>query len=332
MLRAPIWITSACSTTASTCRGSISSVTIGSPVSSRASTRISSASSPSPLNVYGDVRGLNAPPRSIVDARLRDRARGLHRLLAVLDRARAGDQSERVVADAPAAHLDHGRIRRELARHELVWLQDRHHLLDARVALERQRCELVALADRGDHGRLAPGRDVRVRARFGEALDDVVDLLGRRVGAHHDQELGGSRHGHGTQDTFALDHADLQRHPAERRPAHRELQRRVPSVRRDAGARRGLLLHRRPPRDHDPARPGRPARGHARHRGDAVRDRPRSRALDGLRPEPRHRARRGGLAAVVGRELRPARPDDAVQGEGGGRGVRLGRASSPTRS
>ena len=67
MLRAPIWITSACSSSASTCRGSINSVTIGRPVSSRASTRISSASSPSPLKVYGDVRGLNAPPRSIVE-------------------------------------------------------------------------------------------------------------------------------------------------------------------------------------------------------------------------------------------------------------------------
>ena len=37
MLRAPIWITSAVSTTGSTSRGSISSVTSGSPVSSRAS-------------------------------------------------------------------------------------------------------------------------------------------------------------------------------------------------------------------------------------------------------------------------------------------------------
>ena len=66
MLRAPIWITSAVSTTASTSRGSISSVTSGRPVSSRASARISSASTPSPWNAYGDVRGLNAPPRNIV--------------------------------------------------------------------------------------------------------------------------------------------------------------------------------------------------------------------------------------------------------------------------
>ena len=37
-----------------------------SPVSSRASTRISSPFEPSPWNAYGDERGLNAPPRSIV--------------------------------------------------------------------------------------------------------------------------------------------------------------------------------------------------------------------------------------------------------------------------
>ena len=40
-------------------------MTIGSPVSSRASARISSASTPRPLNANGDVRGLYAPPRSI---------------------------------------------------------------------------------------------------------------------------------------------------------------------------------------------------------------------------------------------------------------------------
>ena len=66
MLRAPTWITSAISTTASTSRGSINSVTSGSPVSSRASARMCSASTPSPWKAYGDVRGLNAPPRRAV--------------------------------------------------------------------------------------------------------------------------------------------------------------------------------------------------------------------------------------------------------------------------
>src|SRR4051812_3943550 len=50
---------------ASACWLSSSSVTTGRPVCSRASARISSASAPRPLNANGEVRGLNAPPRSI---------------------------------------------------------------------------------------------------------------------------------------------------------------------------------------------------------------------------------------------------------------------------
>ena len=132
MLRAPIWITSAASTTSSTCRGSISSVTIGRPVSSLASRRMSSASRPRPWKVYGEVRGLKAPPRSMVaPAAATTRAVSM-RLLAVLDRARAGDQPEVAVADPPAGDVDHGRVRVQLAGDELVRLQDRQHLLDAR--------------------------------------------------------------------------------------------------------------------------------------------------------------------------------------------------------
>src|SRR5690606_30757786 len=47
------------------CRTSSSSVTMGRPVRSRASSSSSSASVPSPRNAYGDVLGLYAPPRSI---------------------------------------------------------------------------------------------------------------------------------------------------------------------------------------------------------------------------------------------------------------------------
>src|SRR3954471_22962193 len=65
MLRAPIWITSACWAIASACWLSRNSVTIGRPVWARASARISKAAGPSPLNANGDVRGLNAPPRSM---------------------------------------------------------------------------------------------------------------------------------------------------------------------------------------------------------------------------------------------------------------------------
>ena len=67
MLRAPTWITSATSASASALATSVSSVTTGRPVASRASARIASASSPSPWNANGEVRGLKAPPR-IIDA------------------------------------------------------------------------------------------------------------------------------------------------------------------------------------------------------------------------------------------------------------------------
>ena len=67
MLRAPTWITSATSASASAFATSVSSVTTGRPVASRASARISSASRPSPWKANGDVRGLKAPPR-IIDA------------------------------------------------------------------------------------------------------------------------------------------------------------------------------------------------------------------------------------------------------------------------
>src|SRR5215211_5371733 len=65
MLRAPIWITSACSASSPAWAESSSSVTTGSPVSARASARIPSPGAPRPLKANGDVRGLNAPPRSM---------------------------------------------------------------------------------------------------------------------------------------------------------------------------------------------------------------------------------------------------------------------------
>src|SRR3954464_2969735 len=65
MLRAPIWTPSACSAIAGACWVSRNSVTTGRPVASRASARISSPGTPRPLNTNGDVRGLNAPPRSM---------------------------------------------------------------------------------------------------------------------------------------------------------------------------------------------------------------------------------------------------------------------------
>src|SRR2546430_802427 len=106
----------------------------------------------------------------------RDAACGLHRLGARLHGARAGDETEVPVADATAAGLDHGRVRRELSRAELVRLEDPQHLLDARIALERQCGEQLALADRADHRRLAPRRDEGGAARLPEPGRDSITV------------------------------------------------------------------------------------------------------------------------------------------------------------
>ena len=65
MFLVPTCSMSACSATAGTSRASTTSVTNGSPVASRTSMRISRPRIPSPWNAYGEVRGLNAPPRMI---------------------------------------------------------------------------------------------------------------------------------------------------------------------------------------------------------------------------------------------------------------------------
>src|SRR5712691_5394537 len=61
---------SALRATSSTCRVSMTSVTTGRVLAARADSRKPSASAPSPLKEYGDVLGLNAPPRSITAPRL----------------------------------------------------------------------------------------------------------------------------------------------------------------------------------------------------------------------------------------------------------------------
>ena len=327
MLRAPIWITSAVSSTASTWRGSISSVTIGRPVSSFASRRISSASKPMPWKEYGDVRGLKAPPRSQVApaaATARAVSSVCSRYSTVHGPAISPNQPSPMRRPSTSITVGSGD---DLAADQLVRLENRQHLLDPGIALERQQRELLAVADRADHGRLAAALDARLDPVLGEPREHVLGLIGGRRRAHHDQQLGRSGDGHGHNDAYA----HLLRHPTHRRHDVRQLQRRLPPVRGDAGARRRVLLHRRPARDHRRLRPGRPARAHARPGRDAVRDRARPRPLDGLRAEPRDRARRGGVAALGGGELRAARPDDAVQGEGRAAGVRLRRRSSPTR-
>ena len=100
--------------------GSISSVTIGSPVSSRASARISRPFEPEALE---RVRRRARLERAAAQHRRAGRGDGagrLERLLARLDGARPGDQPEEAVADPAPANLDHRRVGREPARDERV--------------------------------------------------------------------------------------------------------------------------------------------------------------------------------------------------------------------
>ena len=66
MLRAPICTRSTYSSNSSMRSSLISSLTMGRPVASRALTMSRMPSVPRPWNAYGDVRGLYAPPRSML--------------------------------------------------------------------------------------------------------------------------------------------------------------------------------------------------------------------------------------------------------------------------
>ena len=76
-----------------------------------------------------------------------------------------------------------------LERRELVRLEDRHQVVDARRALEPEVRDVLAVADRADHGDELARRDVRLRAHGLDALDDGVDLRLRRPLFHHDHHL-----------------------------------------------------------------------------------------------------------------------------------------------
>src|SRR5215212_4346078 len=138
MFRAPICTTSAWSWMACACWVSSSSVTTGSPVASRAAARISSASAPRPLNANGEVRGLNAPPRSI-DAPAALTACATFSVCAA-DSA-PGDVERRRLVVA------------ELGRGELVRAGDRDDAVNARKPLEAELSDALRIADGPDRRR-----------------------------------------------------------------------------------------------------------------------------------------------------------------------------------
>ena len=190
MLRAPIWITSATSSTASRSRMSISSVTIGRPVSA-----LRLGEQPQPLltepleRVRGGARLVGAAAEQRRAGVAHD-ARGLERLLARLDRAGPGDQREVVAADLAPLDIEHGALAvGDLRGGELVGLEDRHDAVDARLALEPEALDagvLLDVADRADHGHARARAAMGARAGSLDLLNDRLDLLGGRGLLHHD--------------------------------------------------------------------------------------------------------------------------------------------------
>jgi hypothetical protein len=82
-------------------------------------------------------------------------------------------------------------VRRPSRNCELVRLEDRDHAIDAGGALEVDPGDVLAVADRPDHGQLAPVDDMRSGADRLNSLDDGLHLLlgGRRF--HHDHHFSG---------------------------------------------------------------------------------------------------------------------------------------------
>jgi hypothetical protein len=175
MLRAPIWMTSATSTIASSSLVSMSSVTIGRPGLLARLGEDPQARAAEPWNEYGDgARLVGAAAEHRRAGRGHD-PRRLERLVARLDRARPGDEREVLAADLPAADLeDRGRPAAQLGRRQLVGLEDRHDLVDAGCGVEAEALDVLAVADGADHGHLLASREVRLRA---DALD-ASDLKG----------------------------------------------------------------------------------------------------------------------------------------------------------
>ena len=187
MFRAPIWITSATSATSSMSRTSISSVTIGRPVSALAPPR--AAAGPPAEALERVRRGPRLVGAAAEHARpaVGDGPRHLERLRPALDRAGAGDQGEVVAADLAAVHVDDCALAlAELSRGELVRLEDRHQVVDAGGALQAQGGDPVAVADGADDGQELSAGHVGGAADRLHAVDDGLDLLLRRPLFHHD--------------------------------------------------------------------------------------------------------------------------------------------------
>ena len=131
-----------------------------------------------------------------------------------------------------------------------------------------------------------------------------------RLGRHAPQA---TEVGRGRRSRYVLaPSAHLLRDPAHGTQAPGQLHRRDPPLRRGPGARRGDLLHRRPPRADRALRPGRPARAPVRHARHPARRGAGPGAQRPLPPERHARAHRAVLAAGRGHPAGRPQPDAPV--------------------
>ena len=170
MLRAPIWITSATSSTGSRSRASMTSVTIGRPVCGLGLGQQPQALLAQALEGVGRGARLVGAAAEHRGPGGRHRVGGVQRLLARLDGARAGDHREVVAADPAPGDVQHAaRAVGDLAGGQLVGLGDRDHVVDPGRALELEPGDVLARR-RSPRSRSARRRRSRGRARPRRAL------------------------------------------------------------------------------------------------------------------------------------------------------------------
>ena len=141
------------------------------------------------------LEGVRRGPRLVGAAAEQRGARGLGHLgrleglLGGLDRARAGDEGERVRADRRpvpvAADVDRRPLGVVLAADQLVGVGDPVDVLDPGHAAQVEPVEGLDVADQADDRARHAAADERLAARLLDALGDVRDLLLGGSGSHH---------------------------------------------------------------------------------------------------------------------------------------------------
>ena len=160
----------------------------GEPGLARARASNSRPRSPRPWNEYGEVRGLNAPPRSAVAPAART-ARAAVTICSSL----STEQGPAMITTSSPADRHAGRDGDEgvfgppLPRDLLVRLRDVDDLRDAGQGLDARRIDPAIVADEADRRALRPGHRTRLVAHLLDGADDPVDLLLGGAVPHDDE-------------------------------------------------------------------------------------------------------------------------------------------------